>query len=281
MSLDEFILEYGWDFNPNNRWFKPDKVDFPFILILGVFAIVITYNFTLINIITFQYPQLNPIMFEIQKLVIKLMIIGLLGIFGICLKIVSNIIFAKKKEKVIDEETKKEKTIWVQVYYKDEKGNQIPLTTTRTTTEGLFSLREFGEVGLHLLLMFVINSFISVFFFGTALSFFNLSYNQYVVSIIVAVGEELLFTWGFETFFLPHIDGLTIPLVVFLFGVYHLSVYGGELSKLLFTAIARGVYSIDYVYGRRISSCCLAHILNNVIAYQGATPTLSIFQFLI
>ena len=281
MSLQQFKEEYSWEYTPESRWWKEDKIEFFFIIIIFLFSLVITYNFQLINITTFIFGELNPIMFEIQKLILKMMIIGLLGIFGVVLKVISNIALAKKRKIIKDEETGEEIEIKVQIFTYDDEGNKIPLTITRTTTLGFFSFRSIVEVFAHFLIMFIFNSLVSFFVFGTALSFFNLSASQYSVAIITAVGEELLFTWGFNVIFLPYLDGLTFPLLIFLFMAYHNSVYQNDLSKMLFVAIARGIYAGDYLFSRRISACCLAHILNNVLAYQSATPPLSIFQFLI
>lgn len=93
--------------------------------------------------------------------------------------------------------------------------------------------------------------------------------------VMMAVGEEQLWRTGMTNWLLQH---LKVPFIAFLssaliFTVYHLAVYGDVLFALVYVFSAGLILAyVDEMSGVDTPSK-IAHIINNVLAYAGATLT--------
>jgi len=111
---------------------------------------------------------------------------------------------------------------------------------------------------------FGFHAILSLWILQYPLSIFEQPPQMMIMTVTVAVTEELLFSYCLTGLFAPRIGWLVVPLVTCLFVGYHLYVYQASISALLYVGVMRVVYSTVYVLSRRISSVMLAHILNNL-----------------
>jgi membrane protease YdiL (CAAX protease family) len=84
-------------------------------------------------------------------------------------------------------------------------------------------------------------------------------------AIIGSVAEELFFSLAIQSALTSRIKFLSVPVVVFVFGWYHIVVYA-LTPLILYVILVRVVYSVVYLFSRRFSSVALAHLLNNILS---------------
>lgn len=261
MSLEQYIsLKY----DPEKPFWKPDKFEFIFLLCITMFVFCVTYNFTLLNISDNGIPLLTPIVEKLKWMVVQFIAIASLGFAGPILRIITNNV-----------QLKDEKGNYMMVA--DESGQKVPLTLTSTTTEGFWSANSIIETFIGFGIAFGLNSVVSFLIFRYAMSIFNLTLSQISFAVITSVSEELLFSYGFQRVFEPYLQWLAVPLGVGLFVIYHQIVYAGEITALIYVAAGRLIYASIYLWNRRVSSVILAHMANNIMAFQSTAPAFSIF----
>lgn len=267
MSIEE-IKKLTFEYSTKNRFWNPDKIEVIFIILLAIFTFCTTYNFTLLNLTGYNIPILETLVTQVKGMVFKIIVISCLTYATALFRVIS------QTAKVYD---KAGNFIMIE----DTKGNKTPLTLTRINIEGFFSTDSIIETFIVFVICFSVNSFISFVLFRYNLSLFNIATSQLTFAVITAFSEEMLFSFGFQAILMPYLDGLTIPLITIVFVAYHGMVYGGNIPALLFVGIARFVYAVVYYYTRRVSGLCLAHMLNNILAFSNVATGLSIFNFLL
>ena len=102
-----------------------------------------------------------------------------------------------------------------------------------------------------------------IFLFKLPLSVFGPEITL-TMSVMVAIGEELFFSYFLLGIFAPWFKWYSIPIISGIFVLYHFYVYQ-SLIALLYVGIMRTVYSFVYLLSRRLSSVTLAHVLNNFL----------------
>ena len=122
--------------------------------------------------------------------------------------------------------------------------------------------------------------------FYTIIAFFGIALTGYVVAnlpleltgfdallfaILMAIAEEPFFRGFITNFLLLKLrnPALAIILSGFIFGIYHLARYGGDLSALFYVSFGGMILNWVGFRSGRLSPCMLAHIINNVIATIG------------
>jgi membrane protease YdiL (CAAX protease family) len=277
MSVEEYIKAQV-EYDPESPFWKPDKIEFVLLIAVALYAICITYNITmLLNLNDFGIPYLTPIIDRLRDMVWLYFGLGMFGLFGLAMRGFSDRTQLLKVSYAKDAEGK-EVELKEFVYKEDDKGKMSPVTLTSVSVEGIFNPRAIGESFFYFAIAFGINSLVSFLIFRYAMTIFTITSSQIAFAVITGVAEELLFSYGFQRVFEPYVKTLVVPLTVGLFVIYHVFVYQQDFWALVYVAIGRLVYSIIYLYSRRISSVMLAHVANNILAFQNTAPAFSVFS---
>lgn len=94
----------------------------------------------------------------------------------------------------------------------------------------------------------------------------------YMLTSLYAVSEERFFRGGVNSFLFWKMG--RIPMAVniasgVIFGVYHLSVYGTSLDKIIYVMMAGVILSFVTLRSGRLAPAIIAHGLNNVWSLMG------------
>jgi len=93
-------------------------------------------------------------------------------------------------------------------------------------------------------------------------------YDAAMYGVLYAIAEERFFR-GFITPFLMWKLPFALPVNFLsggIFSIYHFSVYGSSVDKLLYVFIAGTILSYVTLQSRRLTPCSVAHIINNLLA---------------
>ncbi len=91
--------------------------------------------------------------------------------------------------------------------------------------------------------------------------------DQVMFMVLMAIAEEQFFRGAITQFFLS----MTAPMLAIIgsaaiFAVYHLAVYGTDVSVLLYVFVAGTVLAWISYRTRRLSPATTAHVINNILA---------------
>jgi len=89
-------------------------------------------------------------------------------------------------------------------------------------------------------------------------------------SVLIAVAEEQFFRGAITNFLLLSLPpSAAIIGSTAIFTVYHLAVYGTEVSALTYVFVGGAVLSFVAYRSRRLSPAILAHVINNMLNFMG------------
>jgi len=118
---------------------------------------------------------------------------------------------------------------------------------------------------------FGVSSVLSYFIFGIGFNANILGVwgEKFTSAMLSSVSEELFFTFALLPILCSELGVLGVPINVLIFVAYHGIVYH-QFTQLLYIGIIRTVYSVTYLFHRRLTPSILAHFLNNVLVSFGA-----------
>jgi len=213
-------------------WKRPDVMEWLTWAIIVTFFICVFYNITYLSSADHYTFQLATIYLGIASL----------GGIGLAVRTAFNIIPVRNAQ-----------------------GKILQVGIAKSVHEaGLRSIgRSLGWAGL----AFGVQSILSFIIMRLPLSIYGgLSVQHVVMGIMAAVGEELFFSYFATGVMLnTKLKWGTIPIVSLTFAWYHWQVYQ-TITALLLVLVMRLVYSIIYLFSRRLSSVMLAHVMHNILA---------------
>jgi membrane protease YdiL (CAAX protease family) len=210
-------------------WSRSDKLDIFAYFLLLIFFIAIFQNVT----------YLSSGVAELREFAIRNLAVATLGGAGLGLKALFDNATMKRDKveyKIFLTHTEYETTTWRSVLY----------------TFIWFAVAFVGQ--------FLMSLFLNLI---TPLSIFE--QRELTFAIIGSVAEEIFFALAIQSVLMARLKVVAIPIVIFVFGWYHLAVYQ-SFELLLYVALLRLIYTIVYLVSRRFSSVALAHLVNNILA---------------
>ncbi|MHA1360159.1 MAG: CPBP family intramembrane glutamic endopeptidase [Candidatus Helarchaeota archaeon] len=156
------------------------------------------------------------------------------------------------------------RAIYDQVPIRSADGQIIAIGYTKTVHEK--GLKTVGNSIFYFAIAFGVQTVMSFVIMSIPLSVYGEVSIQYIVmGVISAVGEEMFFSYFATGLLLTRLKWGAIPVVSLVFVWYHWAVYQ-TITALLLVGVMRIVYSIVYLFSRRLSSVMLAHVLHNFLA---------------
>lgn len=92
-------------------------------------------------------------------------------------------------------------------------------------------------------------------------------YMNMLAAVLIAAAEEQFFRAGLMNLFLSRFSALVAILTTsFMFGLYHMAVYGSEPTAILLTTVGGAVLGFIAVATGRVSTSIVGHMIYNFIA---------------
>ena len=95
--------------------------------------------------------------------------------------------------------------------------------------------------------------------------------NSALFGALMGISEEQLFRGFFLVYFVDTLKSTTIAIVAsaMIFGLYHLAVYGGSTTSLLYVFAGGFILAYVTLKTQSLVSSVVAHVINNVLAAVG------------